>query len=199
MQTLSEVALLERAIGYTRGALTTVTDDLLGRPTPCRAWTLGELLHHMADSLEAFTEGSAGLVPLAPAPATTPTSGPVDLLRARACALLGGWTGAPPATWVRIGGDRVLPSSRLLEAASLEIALHGWDVAQATGARTPIPESLARDLVDVAAGVITDGDRPQRFGPVRPPHDATYAGQLLGFSGRRPLPSLPSHPQQGEI
>ena len=45
--------LLERALGYTRGALATVGADRSG-PTPCAGWSLADLLCHMDDGLDAF-------------------------------------------------------------------------------------------------------------------------------------------------
>ena len=58
------VELLERAVSYTRGALAGVRPELLCQPTPCSRWRLGPLMEHMADSLDALTEASSGLVPL---------------------------------------------------------------------------------------------------------------------------------------
>jgi len=47
--------LLERALGYTRGALATVGADRSG-PTPCAGWSLADLLCHMDDGLDAFLD-----------------------------------------------------------------------------------------------------------------------------------------------
>ena len=53
--------LLERALGYTRGALATVGADRSG-PTPCAGWSLADLLCHMDDGLDAFLEAAGGAV-----------------------------------------------------------------------------------------------------------------------------------------
>lgn len=188
-----QAEMLERAIGYARGNLATVSDDLMRRPTPCDAWTLGQLLDHMVDSIDAFIEASRGLVEIAP---TTARGDTVTVLRTKACALLGAWT-SPAAAWVRIG-DRALSSRRLLGAASLEVTLHGWDVGQATGRGRAIPEELAGELLVVAETMLTGDNRRPWFGPPLPPDRSSYEGQLLGFTGRRPLPPHSSHPQQGE-
>ena len=65
------VELLERSLAYTRVALADVRPDLLGRPTPCAGWSLGHLLAHMEDALDAFTEAAAGRVAVDPVPQTS--------------------------------------------------------------------------------------------------------------------------------
>ena len=83
-------------------------------------------------------------------------------------------------------GDRELPAGLLVSAAALEIAAHGWDVSQATGARHDLPEALARDLMPIAHAVVTPDDRAERFAPpLRTPGEATSAQVLLGYLGRR--------------
>lgn len=181
--TLAGVELLERAIGYTRGNLALVTDDLLDRPTPCARWRLGQLLDHMADSLDAFTEASSGLVPLDPAPAG---GTPVEVLRTKACALLGAWS-SPAAAMVQVGAaGAVLAAPLLLPAGALEITLHGWDVGRAVGADVPLPEGLAAALLPVAHALIGPADRGRRFGPEVQTGSAGAVAPLLGFCGRSP-------------
>jgi len=180
--TVAAVELLERAIGYTRGTLATVTPDQLDRPTPCSLWRLSRLLDHMADSLDALTEASGGLVPVG----VVPVRGtPVDVLKEKACALLGAWS-SPAADTVWLDDAR-LDAAVLLSAGALEIVLHGWDVGQATGAGVPLPEELAAELLPLARDLLTDADRPVRFGPALATVEATAAAELVAFSGRQPL------------
>jgi uncharacterized protein (TIGR03086 family) len=180
--TIAAVELLERAIGYTRGTLVTITADHLDRPTPCSEWRLRHLLDHMADSLDAFTEASGGLVPIT----VVPVRGtPVDVLKEKACTLLGAWS-SPAAETVWLDDAR-LDAALLLRAGALEIVLHGWDVGQATGVGVPLPEGLATELLPVALELVTDADRGVRFGPELPAADASTGARILGFSGRQPL------------
>jgi len=182
------VELLDRAVAYTRVCLADVAADMLGRPTPCARWTLDDLLDHMSDSLDAFTEAAAGQVPLRPAPPAPGTGlyrtvqDRVTALQQRACALLAAWT-VPAPRRVSIG-EAAMPRELLVETAALEIAVHGWDVARATGRRTPLPEPLARRLLGVAAHVVTEADRGPRFAPARPASRPSYEHRLLAFLGR---------------
>jgi uncharacterized protein (TIGR03086 family) len=173
--------LLERALGYTRVALSTVGPDRSG-PSPCAGWTLADLLDHMDDGLDAFLEAAGGAVRL-PAQLGGGPGADLELLQQKACHLLGVWSAdTPPFVLV---GDRPVPSGLLVSAAALEITVHGWDVGQATGAGEDLPDDLARALMPVAHAVVTPEDRPGRFGPpVRTGDDAGSSEVLLGFLGR---------------
>ncbi|WP_182525033.1 TIGR03086 family metal-binding protein [Nocardioides dongkuii] len=174
------VELLDRSLAYTSGALSTVDATRLAAPTPCGRWTLETLLAHMGDSLDAFLEAAEGVVAVAP---PAPAADRVDALREKACALLGAWVRARhDAVLV---GDAALASPVLVAAAALEIAVHGWDVRQATGRPRPLPPDLARGLLGVAGRLVDDRDRGVRFGRPRPvPADATPDVRLLAFLGR---------------
>lgn len=184
--------LLDRAIGYTRGTLALIRPGDLGRPTPCRRWTLLALLRHMDDSLAAM--GEAAQTPsLGLAPVVGP-EGAEELLasiRQRACTLVGQWSVPAPGAGTPLGqvalGEAVLARETLGQVGALEITLHGWDVAQACGADRPIPPALALELWAVARDHIAPEDRPSRFGPVvEVPDWASAQTRLLAQAGRRP-------------
>lgn len=185
------VELLDRALGYTRMALSEVSDGDLARRTPCDRWDLGQLLAHMEDALDAFGEGASGVVDLE---AHVPAEVRVATLQQKACALLGAWSAGHRGE-VTIG-DLSVPAGVVVLAAALEITVHGWDVAQATGARTPLPGDLARALLPVAEALVDDADRGDRFDD---PHsigtDAAADVRLLAFLGREPVDG-PAHEAQ---
>jgi uncharacterized protein (TIGR03086 family) len=69
----------------------------------------------------------------------------------------------------------------------VEIAVHGWDVAQACGRPRPIPPQLAEELLQLAPLLVTDADRPGRFAPpVAVPAGASPGDRLVAFLGRGP-------------
>ena len=185
------IELLDRALGYTRGVLADLDDDApdLSRRTPCRDWDLGQLLAHMEDGLDAFAEGAGGAVTLAP---RIPVTARTDALRHKACALLGAWSTARPP-FVTIG-DQVAPTSVVAAAAALEITVHGWDVSQSIGRRTPIPEEFAAGLLPVAGAMVSPHDRGPLFAPLlEVPADSSAEVHLLAFLGRdrsMPVPSV---------
>jgi uncharacterized protein (TIGR03086 family) len=183
---LGGVETLERALGYTQGSLQLVSPSALDNPTPCREWTLRELLAHMADSLIALSDAAEiGQVDLEPGETTGEFAvDVVNLVRQRACHLLGAWTAADGRPTVAVG-DRSLESGLLTGAGALEIAVHGWDVARACGQDRPIPAALAEDLIELAPALVADADRPERFAdPVRVSPLARPSDQLTAWLGR---------------
>ena len=187
------VELLDRSLAYTRVVLADVRPDHLARPTPCAGWPLDQLLAHMEDALDAFTEAAAGRVAVDPVPATSTS---IEALREKACALLGAWSAARPAvdpTDPATGpaseqvavGDLGLDAWLLVATAALEITVHGWDVAQTTGRCTRIPDDLAAGLLPVAREVIDPVDRGPRFASPRPAGTAATSDErLLAWTGR---------------
>ena len=181
------VGLMERAVGYTLGALQLVTPAAMGRPSPCRAWDLYALLQHMNDSLTALHEAvDLGHVDVAARDYGDPSASPVTTLRNRACDMLGAWAAVDDREWVSVGGCPV-SSSVVTATGALEITVHGWDVARACGLPRPIPAALGEELLPLARLLVTGTDRPGRFAAaLAVPPMAAPGVQLLAFLGRRP-------------
>ncbi len=176
--------LLAQAVSYALGNVAAVTPDLLPRPTPCRGWDIDMLLQHACDSLAALAEGFAsGRVRAGGDDCRVAATGPAALFADRAGSLLGDWAACRRAA-VTVGGWP-LPVDVVAAAGALEIAVHGWDVAQASGTRLPIPSPLARGLLDLAPLLIAANDRPQLFGaPVAVGGSASASDELAAYVGR---------------
>lgn len=190
------VELLDRSLAYTRVALAGITDADLRARTPCADWDLTRLLVHLEDGLDAFTQAAGGVVDLVAVQVGAPLhAGRVDALQHKASALLGAWLAVQSggavqsqARPVRLG-DASLGAVLLVETAALELTVHGWDVARATGREVPIPADLATALLDIARRVVLPADRGDRFAaavraPGRPDPDAL----LLAHLGRVAAP-----------
>jgi uncharacterized protein (TIGR03086 family) len=179
------VALLDSAVAYTRAALQPARRSPLDLPTPCAGWALGHLLLHMEDSLEAITEAAeVGRVVVEDNPRRLDADRIVDRVVQRACHLHGAWTARSTSAPVAVGG-LALGRDTVVLVGALEIAVHGWDVAEATGWPSPLPEELAVDLLDVAHAVVTPADRGRRFAPAHAvPPTASAGTRLLAHLGR---------------
>ncbi len=187
------VALLERSLAYTRGALAGLRDAEGSRPTPCAGWDVADLLAHMVDSLEVVTELALGRVARAgPPPASCRPEVLADHLRVLGCAVLDGWTvRADDARAVLVGEER-LDATLAAEVGALEVAVHGWDLAAARHLPLPVPTLLAAALVPVAVAHVPVAERSARFAPALAPAARDPASLLLAHLGRDPRwPGVP--------
>jgi uncharacterized protein (TIGR03086 family) len=109
----------------------------------------------------------------------------VAVLRRRGCQLLGALAGSDEnLVWV---GGLPVPVRIVASAGAIDIAVHGWDVGRACGTGTPISGDLALSLLRVAPLLVSETDRPERFGePVAVPPDASPGDRLIGYLGRDP-------------
>jgi uncharacterized protein (TIGR03086 family) len=178
--------LLEQAISYAGQSVLDVTPALLPRPTPCRGWNLEMLLRHAAESLAALHDatvtGHVALIPASGAPADDPARAFRDqavlLLTARAIA------GQHQVIGV---GDLPLPAIAIEGAGAIEIAVHGWDIAQACGRNRPIPDALAASLLAMAPLLIPETGRHPLFSPpVTAAAEAGPGDRLVAYLGRSP-------------
>jgi len=197
--------MLRQAVAYALENVAAITPDLLGRPTPCHGWDLRMLLWHSSESLAALREGfTAGRISPAAGPVSEPArpvseaaglagptpagcgcgaADPVTTYTVSALRLLDCLANPAPRN-VRIGGV-ALPRSTLAAAGALEIAVHGWDVAQACGAGRPVPAMLAVELLTLAPLLVPSAGRAPLFGdPVRAARNASPSERLTAFLGR---------------
>lgn len=184
--------LLERAVSYTRSSLQLITPTAIRDPTPCHDWDLAALLHHMDDSLRALQDAAdTGRVVMVQREPDEPDN-PVASLKTRACALLGAWTANDGADLVSVAGCP-LTAQILVGTGALEIAVHGWDVAQACGSELPMPAPLSTVLLPLVPSLVSESDRSRRFGPVvAVPPWASPGDRLVAALGRQPWRSVDS-------
>lgn len=183
-----QLALLRPAVAYALDAVDTVTPDLLSQPTPCAKWNLRSLLNHTSASAAALHEGLAygrvGLFPDDKEDDDHDATDPAGLARVRVRRLLEEWFAADDDRAIMVADHRI-PLSLLAGAAALEIAVHGWDVRQASRQYRPIPGELAADLLALAHQLVSDDNRHHLFAPPLPiSATAGPSEKLLAFLGR---------------
>ncbi|MFD4600256.1 TIGR03086 family metal-binding protein [Streptomyces sp. NPDC058464] len=94
-----------------------------------------------------------------------------------------------PAVWegeVDLGG-MTMPAASIAQMVIKEMALHGWDVAKATGQQVVVEDDLAR----LVLGVVEEhAETYRRYGgfatPVPVPATASFLDRALAASGRNP-------------
>ena len=177
------------------GLVTRVPDAELGNPTPCPAYTLGDLIDHVGGLALAFTAAArkdGGHYANMQASGDGSRLGgdwreriPRDL-----AALAAAWR--DPAAWdgmTRIAGDDA-PAAIIGLSAADELVVHGWDLARATGQQYQCPPELVQAahsfLIQFASPDLPAGPEVP-FGPSRAvPADAPLLDQVLALAGREP-------------
>jgi uncharacterized protein (TIGR03086 family) len=80
-----------------------------------------------------------------------------------------------------------MPGPALAGFTTLDILVHGWDLAQATGQPAALDDTLAAHVLAFAEQAITPGSRAPRIGPAVPvAADAPLTNRLVAFLGRQP-------------
>ncbi|GAA2260114.1 TIGR03086 family metal-binding protein [Glycomyces scopariae] len=175
------------------GLIAGVDDGQLAAPTPCEHYTVGHLLDHMLGLALAFTAAARGehgphndAPPAAPSP--TPPHDWRPLLEARFQVLADAWTA--PEAWEgdATAGGVTFPAAIMGLVALNEVAVHGWDLATATGQPYEL-DTATVDLLTAFVGQDAD-DQSAREGiyapPVEPSSDATAQARLIALTGRDP-------------
>jgi uncharacterized protein (TIGR03086 family) len=84
-------------------------------------------------------------------------------------------------------GSSPMPAAVVGPMMLAEFALHGWDVARATGAPYDVPAELAEAVLAAVEGVAAMGRDGGWYGPEVPvPAEAPAFDRALGLSGRDP-------------
>jgi len=186
---------LEPATRRMADLISGVPDALLGAPTPCPAYTLGDLLDHVGGLTIAFTAAATKEFGDASSPGPSGDATRLgDDWRARIprdlAALAEAWR--DPAAWTGTtqAGGLELPGEVAGMVALDELVVHGWDVARASGqAFDPDRPSLdaVHSFVAQFSGPGQEAAREGLFGPVVDvPDDAPLLDRVIGLTGRDP-------------
>lgn len=181
-----------------------VRDDQLSAPTPCPAYTVGDLLDHFMGLTLAFryaatkstppqpSEVAEATVPSRPGTASAAHLDPAwrDRLPVQLDELVAVWR--DPSAWqgeAEAGG--VTMSAEVMGTVAVnELVLHGWDLARGTGQPFECDPGSADASLRFTSMMSTPGEEAGReglFGPVvAAPPDAPALERTLGFSGRDP-------------
>jgi uncharacterized protein (TIGR03086 family) len=169
-----------------------ITAAQLGAPTPCAEYTVRQLISHLL----CWGPGLVGA-------ATKSTVPPPGASEAETDLTTGDWAGdltaylerlgaawAEPTAWdgmTSMGGSPEMPAAMIGGMVCLEVVVHGWDLARATGQQPRFDAELLSYVLDVAAKNADLGRDMGLFGPAVPiAESAPVLAQILGLTGRDP-------------
>ena len=167
-----------------------MTPEQFDLATPCSEWDVGQVLNHLVSTCLL----GAGLLgdevpPVDVAPGQLPS---VDLVGDDPAGAYVAGTEALLAAGVDEAWARPhqtpfgeMPGPRLAGFTTLDILVHGWDLAKATGQDPTLDPGLAEDVLGFARQALTEQMRGQRIGPeIAVDAAASPTERLVAFLGR---------------
>lgn len=173
---------LARALDLFAQVLGAVGPDQWSLPTPCEAWTVRELVGHVAAGQQQLVRALGGEQDTAvdDDPATAYRTSANDLLAAL----------AEPGALERVVTvpAGTVPAPVAVHLRTTEALVHGWDLAQAIGRPYDVPDDLAAAELEFSRPML-DSIPPEkrRFAPSRRvAEDAPPVDRLVALLGRTP-------------
>ncbi|WP_189317585.1 TIGR03086 family metal-binding protein [Streptomyces brasiliensis] len=193
-----------RALEIAESVVNQVDVSMLGRPTPCAQWTLGQLLAHMTGQNYGFAAAARGetvdrgvwadrSVGVDPAGVFAASAGEVAAAFAEPDVLT-------RSLWLpEIRGGQMFPARQAIGFHLLDYVVHGWDVAVSIGVRAEFDADLLAAVLPIAEQVPTGTAREREDAQFQPALETgDMAGrlewilQLLGRSPNWPAQAEPT-------
>jgi uncharacterized protein (TIGR03086 family) len=178
---LTPVVAANAALAVIQPVLRKLTAADRPKPTPCKDFTCHEVVEHLMTSL-------VQLGAMAGADVANPEEGSAEnKVSVMAAQAIDGWRGVDLDGTVPGPGGAEMPASFAAGILPVELILHGWDIAQASGQRLHVSDELV-DYLRGLAETVVPGGRGRSFGDeVTPVDDASPVDQLAAYAGRTPL------------
>jgi uncharacterized protein (TIGR03086 family) len=191
---MESYAAFEQAVASTAETVKGVRADRMAAPTPCMEWDVRTLLNHVLGTLwlsEALFTDAAPRHPMAPGGvpgADLAGDDPAAAYAEASAAALAAAGTADTLTRVHVTPLGDMPGPVLAGFTTLDILVHGWDLAKATGQPAALADPLAGHVLAFAHQALAEEEhRAGRIGPaVAVPADAPVTDRLAGFLGRQP-------------
>jgi len=183
----------DRAVASTADVVKATDVGQLGVPTPCAEWDVRALLNHVIGTLwlaEGLLADQTPRYPMAPGglpPGDLAGDDPAAAYAEASAAALAAAAAGDALTRVHVTPLGEMPGPALAGFTTLDILVHGWDLARATGQPADLDGRLAAHALGFAAQAITADTRAPRIGPAVPvAPDAPVTHRLVAFLGRNP-------------
>jgi uncharacterized protein (TIGR03086 family) len=187
------VDLLKQSFASTASVLDGVSKDQLDLQTPCRSWTVRELVNHVVGGSHFWaTVVETGGVEAGRDEEANPADGDfASSFREGADKTVAAFSAPGAMEKMLTLPFGQVPGSAFLWIAAGDSFTHGWDLAKATGQSTDLDPVLASTILEAITPMLPDamrgddGDSP--FGPkVEVAASAPAVEQLVAFLGRQP-------------
>lgn len=181
-ENLTPVTAADAALAVIQPVLRNLTAEDRPKPTPCTEFSCHEVVEHLFGSL-------VQLGAMAGAQVQNPNEGSLEnRISVMAAQAIDAWRGVDLDSMVSGPGGRDMPASVAASILPVELVLHGWDLAQASGQQIHISDELVDYLRALAEIVVPPARSGGAFADEVPSASNSSAlDRLAAFAGRRPL------------
>ncbi|MFD5795163.1 TIGR03086 family metal-binding protein [Streptomyces diastatochromogenes] len=161
-----------------------IRDEQLQDRTPCEKFTVAELVDHLGSTLQSAAR--AARKEAQPGAGAGPAVSPRTLADSAGLAAVA-WSDPAAYEGTTEFGPGELPAAFAASITLQELALHGWDLARATGQPFGVSDETGRIAFGVVEQIAEQVRGNGGYGPAVPvPDDAPAFQRALGTSGRNP-------------
>ncbi|MEU5880693.1 TIGR03086 family metal-binding protein [Spirillospora sp. NPDC047279] len=172
------------ALDVFEAVLTSVPPDRWDSPSPCEGWSAIDVAGHIIGGILTIEARAAGRTPPEVGHDLAPDD-PLAAWHAARSAAMAALTSEALNRKVRLAFDHEVTVAQWLEQYPLELLVHSWDLAQATGQPIGLPADLVGPALQTAEQFAPHGREAGMLGPERPvPADADPQTRLLALFGR---------------
>jgi uncharacterized protein (TIGR03086 family) len=180
-ENLNAISCAAASLAVCQRVLTGIGEADYARATGCPEFTVAQLADHLTGSVTHLGTSGGAVFPV-PGQATPATL--EERIADAGQIALEAWDARGSGGTVSFFGSDV-PAVVALSVLSLELLVHAWDFARATGQDVTVPEPVAAFVLDAARTIISPEIRVGRFGQELPANpDAGALDRLIAFTGR---------------
>jgi len=179
-ENLDPVVAADAALAVLQPVLRNLTDQDRDKPTPCDELTCQDVVEHLVTSLIQLGSMTGATI-------DDPVTGSPDKRVSEVAAeVIDAWRRVDLDGTVE-GPSGEMPAAFFAAIVPMELLLHGWDLAQASGQTQHVSDEVVEYIRGITEPVITAG-RGRSFGDeVTPADGASPLDRLAAFAGRTPI------------
>ena len=178
-QQTEPVQIYETATTQARVIIAGAKPDQMKNPTPCAEWDVAGLLDHTV-------KAQAGIAGTVSGGQVAQSGTPLERFDAAVSTMLTA-VRSPGGLDKKVQGRQgEVPAVQMLSGACMDLAVHTWDLAKATGQDTELDPGVVEFISPIVEGIAKRGPSQVFSAPVDIPSSASRQDKLMALTGRQP-------------
>jgi uncharacterized protein (TIGR03086 family) len=150
----------------------------MNKLTPCAEWDVAGLIEHM---VKAQTGSASTVSGKQVAAGATPLESFDAAVSAALTALK-----SPGGLEKKVQGRQgEVPAAQVLSGACMDVTVHTWDLAKATGQDTGLDPEVVQFILPIVEGIAKRGPGPAFAAPIDPAANASLQDKVIALTGRQ--------------